>query len=104
MVTPLTDAEGQTVHVLETSDLDEVKNSLIRWLLFTVIPLTLLLGVYATRLDARNESQDAVMNRNSQRLDKVDAMKEQVDSIRIEMRHLTEAVQQMNRTVARVAR
>ena len=104
MVTPLTDAEGQTVHVLETSDLDEVKNSLIRWLLFTVIPLTLLLGVYATRLDARNESQDAVMNRNSQRLDKVDAMKEQVDSIRIEMRHLTDALTALNQTVARTAR
>lgn len=111
MVQPLVGEDGHVVQVLETSDLDHAKNSLIRWLIFTVVPLALALGVYATRLDARNERQDEVMIRNTERIGELRTtvernavVKEQVDSMRIEMRHLTEAVQQMNRTVARVAR
>ena len=106
MVQEIQTKAGGTAHVLDVDDLDKAKNSLIRWLLLTVVPLVLALGVYAERLNARNEAQDDLMHRNQVRLDRVEqaieanrVVKERLDSVLIEMRHLSEAVQTVNRNV-----
>lgn len=111
MVRPVVDTDGKEAHVLEVSDLEEMKSSLIRWLVFTVVPATLLLGVYATRLDARNNEQDAVQARSIERISQNEAeirnnrrLREQLDSLLIETRHLTDEVRAMNRTVGRAVR
>lgn len=104
MVTEVRGVDGEGVHVLTSADLDDAKNSLIRWLVLSAIPLALLLGVYAERVQATNERQDVELGRAGARLEQAQVVKERLDSVLIEMRHLSDAVRAMDRTVARVAR
>lgn len=106
MVQEIQTRSGESAHVIDVDDLDKAKNTVIRWLLVTVVPGVLLLGMYAERLDARNAAQDEFMRRNQARLDRVEqaieanrVVKERLDSVLIEMRHLSEAVHTVNRNV-----
>jgi hypothetical protein len=102
MTKEVTDTFGRTVHVLDTTDLSRAKNSLIRWMFAVAIPAVVLSTVFVTRLQGRIErTEDGVARSDAHIIWSAEGVR-QLDSLRIEQRHQTEAIQALSATVERL--
>lgn len=96
MVHDVSDVGGKTVAVLGLDDLNDAKDAVIGWLA-GIFGATLLaavsLAVYATTVKAEVVS----VGDRVQRLEADSLTRRNLDSLRIEMRHVSEDVQQIKR-------
>lgn len=103
MVHDVSDVDGKTVPVLGLDDLNTAKDAVIGWLagIFgATILAAVSLAVYATTVRAE---VDAVGGR-VQRLEADSLTRRNLDSLRIEMRHLSETTADLTRTVNELSR
>lgn len=119
MVSAVVDKEGNTVHAVEKRDLDEAVekflHTVFRYVLFTMVPAMAVfiwtVSAYASDNKSYHEKQesrflsDSVMiAQNRAATIENSHMRAQLDSLRIETRHLTEIVEGMDRSLRRIGR
>lgn len=107
MVTHVTTAAGKVAAVLDENDLSEAKSLIIKWLLgilASAIAIAVSFGMYVANANAKDRSQDVERATIRATADSNRAALRQLDSLRIETRHIGENVQAINAKLDRALR
>lgn len=90
---------GAAVHVLDVSDLNRAQAKVIRWVVGSGLFVAFACGVWVTKLQAKNDAQDVILSDYQSHAAWSRDAARSVDSLKIETRHLAEAVQELSRLI-----
>ena len=91
---------GAAVHVLDVSDLNRAQAKVIRWIVGSGLFVAFACGVWVTKLQAKNDAQDVILSDYQSHAAWAQDANRTLDSLKIETRHLAEAVHELNRLIA----
>lgn len=104
MTEEVTNTAGASVHVLDVSDLNRAQAKVIKAVVGVGLFCAFTVGVWVTQLQAANDAQDVILSDYQSHAAWSRDASRNLDSLRIEMRHLSETTADLTRTVNELSR